>query len=207
MAYYFLNGKSCIDQLPTHGPVTGQLAWDLKGKPMKLELWDTPGQELLTVIMAPYVQSADAFLMVFDVTSLRSIQELKGYFQRLFHHARASHPPLVFILANKADRIQEGEVIDICDTGEQANATMGVSERTQLIQNTMDEMEDSIHTLLREKGHDEGHVSCYVVSAKTGMNCLEVLEQLQLRLAYRQMQIIDEEGKPNQTAQSKCSIG
>lgn len=55
------------------------------------------------------------------------------------------------------------------------------------MQSHLDDMVTSIHQLLRANGNDDGHVSCYLVSAKTGLNCLEVMEQLQLRLAYRQV--------------------
>jgi 50S ribosomal subunit-associated GTPase HflX len=107
--------------------------------------------------------------MVFDINKLDTLEDLENRFNTIIEEARVQDP-VVFILGNKVDTL----------SGERAEEF--VSVLTKLLQ--------SIKSKMLEH-HREGEVlpflSYYEVSAKTGSNCKEVLQQLELQIAYRKV--------------------
>jgi small GTP-binding protein len=190
LAHYFVNGSSCIEQAPTHGAKFEQLTWQLKGKPITLELWDTSGQDRQMTTLAPYVRGADAVLLVFDCTSLASIQDLEKRFTLLMPSLRVRHPPVVFLLANKVDRalVDKGEVWT--EEGEEQRVPK-VSKVVleAALENLVKGVHQQLFSAVKALGGEpeQGLVSCFTCSAKTGLNCKEIVEQLQLRIAFRQL--------------------
>lgn len=200
LAHFFVNGQSCIEHAPTHGAKFDKLSWKLKGKPINLELWDTAGQDRQATTLAPYVREADAILMVYDITSLQSLRDVTDSFTKLIPHTRAAAAPLVFILANQADRLEAGEQVNLRDFArgeedESEGATEDDEKKASDVEGALMDMIAEVRcqlqaNVLQKEASEvdvEGLVSCYMVSAKTGSNCREVLEQLQLRLAYRHL--------------------
>jgi hypothetical protein len=146
--------------------------------------------------LAPYVRGADAVLLVFDITSLESIKDLEHRFSSLLPAMRVASPPVVFLLANKVDRVNGnrggGEEEGAGDDSEEEK----VPEVDQTsVQETLDVVLKSIRARTKAVLADcegpmaDGLLSCYTLSAKTGHNCKEVVEQLQLRIAYRQLHL------------------
>ncbi|KAG8980227.1 Ras- protein Rab-4B [Tulasnella sp. JGI-2019a] len=77
-------------------------------KKIKLQLWDTAGQERFRSVTRSYYRGAAAALLVFDITSRASFQNLS----RWLTDARAlGSPHLVTVLVgNKCDREEDREV-------------------------------------------------------------------------------------------------
>jgi len=140
--------------------------------------------------LAPYVRGADAVLLVFDCTSMASIQDLERRFTLLMPSLRVRHPPVVFLLANKVDRalVDKGEVWT--EEGEEQQVPK-VSKA--ILEAALEKLVTGIHqqlyTAVKSMGGEaeQGLVSCFTCSAKTGLNCKEIVEQLQLRIAFRQL--------------------
>jgi len=231
----FAGGCACV---PRFG-------WQLRGKPISLELWDTSGQDRSVSSLGPYCRSADAIVLVFDVQDLNDLSAVQKRFASLIPETRLqSSPPLVFLLGNKVDKLLSrpaigssgGDDDDIVEEEEEEKDQGGVSGRTvkvekkdgvesdkagegeggeeddedeskqpsraprskQEVENLLRELVANIQSLLgqhlevpmtSQQVAAEGLVSCYLVSALSGHNCREVVEQLQLRLAYRQLYI------------------
>jgi len=169
LAHYFAHGKANLEHGPTTGAKYSKQLWYLEKKAIQLEVCDTQGDKPGRQLLAPYCRNVDAILMVFDITNLETLQELEARFTTIIEAAHVQDP-VVFILGNKVDSI----------SGERADGF--VSALHSLLQ--------SIKTKMLEH-HREGEVppflSYYEVSAKTGDNCREVLQQLELQIAYRKV--------------------
>ena len=80
------------------------------GKVLKLEIWDTAGQEKYRSLTTMFYKDANAAVMVYDVTRKESFEELKNYWSG---QIRDSSPEniILAIAGNKSDLI-EHEVVD-----------------------------------------------------------------------------------------------
>jgi len=175
LAHYFTHGTSAMEQTPTHGGKYSNVLWHLEKKDILLQICDTQGDKPGRQLIAPYVRGVDAILMVFDINNLDTLKELEARFTSIIEESRV-HDPVVFILGNKVDTL----------TGERADDFVSVLQT--LLQSIKQKMLEH---------HREGEVlpflSYYEISAKTGMNCKEVFQQLELQIAYRKVF-----GKPTQ---------
>jgi len=169
LAHFFAHGKPNTEHAPTTGAKYSKQLWYLEKKAIQLELCDTQGDKMGRQMLAPYCRNVDAILMVFDITNLETLRELEARFNAIIDAAHVQDP-VVFILGNKVDQI----------SGERADGF--VSALHSLLQ--------SIKAKMLEH-HREGEVppflSYYEISAKTGDNCREVLQQLELQIAYRKV--------------------
>jgi Ras-related protein Rab-1A len=51
----------------------------LNGESVKLQIWDTAGQEKFRTITSSYYRGAHALMIVFDITDLQSYQDATTY--------------------------------------------------------------------------------------------------------------------------------
>lgn len=135
------------------------------------------------------------------------MRDLGRRFALLMPTLRVANPPVVFILGNKVDKIEQlGDSDHLRDNEsdvEDNNSDIDIGDRKCLkerpskgeLDRELSILIDTVNKQLLEgvldsqkiRNTNEGLVSCYVVSAKSGRNCKEVVEQLQLRIAYRQL--------------------
>jgi small GTP-binding protein len=85
-------------------------------KSLKLDIWDTAGQERYRSVTKMFYKDADVALLVYDITSKKSFEELQNYWvnQVLDNSLRKT---LLCIIANKSDLID----IEQVDEGEARN--------------------------------------------------------------------------------------
>lgn len=78
------------------------------GSSIKLNIWDTAGQERYHTLAKMYYHDADAAILVYDITSNRSFQELKRWHSDLIEVG----PPHIIkvIVGNKDDLVAQEEV-------------------------------------------------------------------------------------------------
>lgn len=74
---------------------------DIDGIQIKMQLWDTAGQEAYRSITVPYFRSCKGVFLVFDLTNRQSFEDL-DYWLELIHENTHSNPYIVLI-ANKND--------------------------------------------------------------------------------------------------------
>eukprot|EP00434_Breviolum_minutum_P019920 symbB.v1.2.017575.t1/scaffold1369.1/size123032/8 len=63
-----------------------KMLW-MRGKRVKLQIWDTAGQERFQTITQQYYRSAMGILMVYDVTSEESFQNIARWNDQISKHA------------------------------------------------------------------------------------------------------------------------
>jgi len=75
---------------------------------VKIQIWDTAGQESFRSITNNYYRSTHAALLVYDITVRDTFQSMKGWLDEILHH---SDPNITIILiGNKCD-IQDKRVV------------------------------------------------------------------------------------------------
>lgn len=112
-------GKSCLllrlmegrfknQHEPTLGVEFGSKVFHIQNKKIKLQIWDTAGQESFKAITRAYYKGSIASLLVFDITSESSFTNVKHWLNELKTH---SHQKMrVVLIGNKGDMAQQREV-------------------------------------------------------------------------------------------------
>ena len=77
---------------------------------IKLQIWDTAGQERYRTITNAYYKGADGIIIVFDLTSKESFQNVDSWMKEVEKHS--GEDVHVTVLANKSDMDKEIEVSD-----------------------------------------------------------------------------------------------
>lgn len=78
------------------------------GKVMKLQVWDTSGQERFRSITRSYYHNAHAAIVVYDVSSLESFQAVPSWLDEVAKNCTGS--TIVMLLGNKSDLANTREV-------------------------------------------------------------------------------------------------
>ncbi|KAL6054604.1 Ras-related protein Rab-2-B [Balamuthia mandrillaris] len=105
-------GKSCLllqftDKRfqPVHdltiGVEFGARVIDIKGKQIKLQIWDTAGQESFRSITRSYYRGAAGALLVYDITRRETFNHLSCWLEDAREHASSSM--IIILVANKSD--------------------------------------------------------------------------------------------------------
>lgn len=87
---------------PTIGASFVNCKMDVDGEPMQLQIWDTAGQERFRCMVPMYMRNAAAALIVYDITSRESFDDVEKWIQELNRCSLSNEPSLVLI-GNKAD--------------------------------------------------------------------------------------------------------
>jgi len=106
-------GKSCIVQRYLEGTFNADLENTIgvefgakiitcsKGRGVKLQIWDTAGQEAFQSIARSYYRSSAGALVVFDLTERNSFEHVKIWLSEVRNHANDELS--VMIIGNKLD--------------------------------------------------------------------------------------------------------
>lgn len=84
------------------------MEYDFKGKTVKVQFWDTAGQEKYRAIAESYYRSAHGALVVFDLTQKRSFEGLSNWKEELAKTGNAKLSAV--IVGNKMDLQNSREV-------------------------------------------------------------------------------------------------
>ncbi|XP_017074527.1 ras-related protein RABD2c [Drosophila eugracilis] len=112
-------GKSCLLMRFTDGRFTGQylctVGVDFKvrtvevaGQVVKLQIWDTAGEERFRSVLPTYYRGAHGVLLVYDTTSLSSFQNIDSWLEEIRQYC----PEMVSVLlvGNKCDELESRQV-------------------------------------------------------------------------------------------------
>jgi Ras-related protein Rab-2A len=113
------SGKSCLllqftdkrfltDHELTIGVEFGTRMIEIDGKKIKLQLWDTAGQESFRSITRSYYRGAQGALLVFDITKRQSFAHLQSWLEEV--RRQGTDNMTVLVVGNKSDLAADREV-------------------------------------------------------------------------------------------------
>lgn len=111
----FTENKYSTDFMSTVGIDFKIKICKIKGKTVKLQVWDTSGQERFKTITNKYYKSGDGILLVYDVTNLNSFLSLKDWMKQIELNAKENIQKI--LVGNKSDMLnrkvsyEEGEAV------------------------------------------------------------------------------------------------
>ena len=81
---------------------------EINGKTVKLQLWDTAGQEKYKSMVASYYRGANVALVVFDITNRESFDSLPLWIEN--YYKNGPEQKNIILIGNKKDMIEERQV-------------------------------------------------------------------------------------------------
>lgn len=81
----------------------------VNGQPIKLQLWDTAGQDRFRAIVKAYYRNAVGGLLVFDITNRESFANVEEWYQEVMKYAEP-HTPVFVLVGNKDDQSRQRQV-------------------------------------------------------------------------------------------------
>lgn len=82
---------------------------EIHGKPIKVHIWDTAGQEKFRTIVSHYYRGSDGVLLIFDLTNIISFYRLRNWIHELKEIMENQDYKLILI-GNKSDLISNRQV-------------------------------------------------------------------------------------------------
>ena len=74
---------------------------EVEGKRVRLQIWDTAGQERFHAISVSYYRSAIGIMLVYDITSRRSFENIAKWLRNIDEHAKED--VIKLLVGNKCD--------------------------------------------------------------------------------------------------------
>ena len=105
----FVKGLFDDEQLPTIGAAYMTKKVACNAKHYIFELWDTAGQERYEAITPLYYRSAEAAVIVFDITDPSSLSKAKDWLKRLKRERDDPEMPIV-LAGNKCDASKSSHI-------------------------------------------------------------------------------------------------
>ncbi|OMJ86213.1 hypothetical protein SteCoe_12353 [Stentor coeruleus] len=88
----------------TLGVEFGTRSISIEGKPIKLQIWDTSGQESFRSITRSFYRRADAVILVFDLTARHTFEHCTHWLEEIKQNS--SNDVAIFLAGNQADLIE-----------------------------------------------------------------------------------------------------
>jgi len=94
----------------------------IEDRKVKIQIWDTAGQERFRNITRAYYRGANGIILVYDVTSRSSFENIKIWMQDIKKNSKGDQP--LVLIGNKADKKKDQAVQP--DEGEALAKELGV---------------------------------------------------------------------------------
>lgn len=118
--YQFLDHKFREKHEMTVGVEFGAKVIEVQGKAIKLQIWDTAGQETFKSITRQYYRSAAGAILVYDITRKDSFENVKEWIRECRTHGA---PDMVIILVGNKLDLEKEYYISIETGGKSAEQT------------------------------------------------------------------------------------
>ena len=77
------------------------------GKNIRIEIWDTPGQEKFIILNKIFVKDSDCIVFGYDITKKSTFENIKKYWYPMLEYLEVD---LIYLLANKINLYEKMEV-------------------------------------------------------------------------------------------------
>jgi len=77
---------------------------NVDGHDVKVQIWDSAGTERFRTIMKMFYRGAHGVVLVYDVTNIKSFQNVTAWLKEVKEHAEN---PKIFLVANKTDTLEK----------------------------------------------------------------------------------------------------
>ena len=91
-------------------------------KIVKIQLWDTAGQDKFRAITRNYYKGASGIILIFDVTNIKSYENIKKWINEI--KDEISEKVSIVLIGNKIDNVQERKISK--EQGEKLASEIGV---------------------------------------------------------------------------------
>jgi Ras-related protein Rab-8A len=91
-------------------------------KIVKVQLWDTAGQDKFRAITRNYYKGASGIILIFDVTNVKSYENIKKWINEI--KEEISEKVAIVLIGNKIDNVQERKISK--EQGEKLASEIGV---------------------------------------------------------------------------------
>jgi len=108
LLFQFTEGKFQAQHDLTIGVEFGAKTIEVDNKQIKLQIWDTAGQESFRSITRSYYREAAVALLVYDVTRRETFNHLKQWLEETRQNANAH--TTIFLIGNKSDLTDKRQV-------------------------------------------------------------------------------------------------
>jgi len=78
------------------------------GKNVKLQIWDTAGQDRFRAITKNYYKGANGIILIYDITNPQTFDNVKGWISQI--REEANQNVLIYIAGNKIDMEEERKI-------------------------------------------------------------------------------------------------
>ena len=115
-------GKSCLllrfseDRFNENHDVTigvefGTRTLRIDDQAIKLQIWDTAGQESYRSITRSFYRRADGVLLVYDVTARHTFENCKHWMNEIKQNTNSD--VVIYLIGNQADLVNSGQVAEV----------------------------------------------------------------------------------------------
>ena len=103
-------------------------------KTIKFDIWDTAGQEKFRSLAQIFYKDAKAIILVYDITSLKSFEELKNYwYPKVKENCQSD---IILGIAGNKDDLYENEQVSSQDAQNFADEIGAIYKKTSALSNT-----------------------------------------------------------------------
>ena len=102
----YIYNSSAPDHTPTVGIDFFAKTLDLNGQSLRLQIWDTAGQEKFHSLIPSYIRNSTVAVFVFDITSENSFEDLEKWYKMVEDIAN----PKLVVVGNKVDLEEERKI-------------------------------------------------------------------------------------------------
>ena len=89
------------------------------GKNIKLQIWDTAGQDRFRAITKNYYKGANGIILIYDVTNMQSYENVKNWIAQIREEANPN--VVIYLAGNKVDVTEEEKIVKTEDGKKTAN--------------------------------------------------------------------------------------
>jgi Ras-related protein Rab-6A len=108
IVHRFVYDKYYPDSPPTIGATFLGKVITIEGKTVRLQIWDTAGQEKYRSLASMYYKDAEVAVLVYDITNSKSFEGIKFWLSEI--KTNVGDSILIAIAANKSDMLEKESV-------------------------------------------------------------------------------------------------